>query len=144
MPTLQSEAGQGLLTAYKAKQDEFGNTFVQSFAAKCLRRLNDKPDDCPATLMNFIKDTSGRFVHGRSDESLDETKDRYYQQWTQRILNGEFDEEAPKIKSHSPRQRRRQSLSQNQKHQLGSTLQTSLLRLSQNLNPSITNRWIRK
>lgn len=102
MPIVQSVAGQDLLTAYKAKQQAFGNTFVQSFAAKCLRRLNDKPDDCPATLMNFIKDTSGRFVHGRSDESLDETKDRYYQQWTQRILNGEFDEEAPKIKEPQP------------------------------------------
>tara|TARA_Y100000593_G_C4308702_1_gene337179 strand:+ start:539 stop:1003 length:465 start_codon:yes stop_codon:yes gene_type:complete len=52
--------------------------------------------------MNFIKDQSGRFVHGRSDESLDETKDRYYQQWTQRILGGEFDEEAPKIKEPEP------------------------------------------
>lgn len=86
-----------LFEAIKERAKKHGDQIKVNFVKQCLKRVNPKV----MTIMNIANDNEWKFIpkpddapeRGASNETefIASIKDRYYNQWLERVNNGEFD-----------------------------------------------------
>ena len=99
--TYMTQAFKDIIEALKERASKHGEEVKVNFVKKCLQRVNPKV----MTIMNIANDTEWKFLPKPDDapdkgsdqeaEFIANTKDRYYNQWFERVNKGEFDKKRP-------------------------------------------------